>query len=98
MLHSPNLKECIFSSRLMECTLFPCLGGVLFFPSLGGRGQGEGEGPPPFCAAYFFFGSTGYFSRSHSRQPPLRAYTFLKPLSINLRANLALVASFTQAQ
>ena len=33
-----------------------------------------------------------------SGQPPLRAYTFLKPISISFRAAPALVPSFGQAQ
>ena len=45
-----------------------------------------------------YLASTGYLARNHSRQPPFRAYTFLYPSAIIVRARPALEASLGQAQ
>ena len=45
-----------------------------------------------------YFSSTGNLDRNHSRQPPLRAYTFVYPFFNNFCAILALVYSSGHAQ
>jgi hypothetical protein len=46
----------------------------------------------------FYLASVGYCASFHACHPPFRALTFLNPLSNNIRAARALVASSCQAQ